>query len=107
MPGDHVERRMIDLGLPQIALKFCDDAEAALDVFVSGDGRQEVTRVGKSVRANWSEFWQSELRAVIFANVASRLAIWQFDQELQPARQNANFARRDLQHSKLRADRQS
>src|SRR5262245_36354253 len=107
MPGDHVEGRMIDLGLPQIALKFCDDAEVALDVFVNGDGRQEVARVGEAVRADRPEFGQPELRAVIFADVASRLAVGQFDQEPQPARQNANFARRDLQHSKLRADRQS
>ena len=52
MPGDHVERRMIDLGFPQIALEFCDDAEVAIAVLVGGDGRQEVARVGEAVRAD-------------------------------------------------------
>src|SRR6202790_1484194 len=75
MPCHHVQWRMVDLRGPQMTLKFRDQAKITGAIFIGGTRRLEITRIGESVRANRAQVRQSEKRAIIFANVASRLLV--------------------------------
>ena len=73
VPRDHVERRMTDVRAPQIAVHLRDQFERALAVFVRGVRREEIARIGKAVRADRSEFGQTQQRAEVLADIAARL----------------------------------
>ena len=74
VPGDDVERRVIDLARPEISAKFRDQLHRAFAVFVPGDRRFEIARVGEAVGADRAEVGQAEMLAVVFADVAARLS---------------------------------
>src|SRR5207247_8275536 len=96
MPRDDVERRVVDLGAPDPAGEFRDELEVALDVLERGDGREEVARRGEAVRADEAEVGEAEERAVVLADVAARGAVGELDAELDPALDDGDLARLDL-----------
>ena len=104
VPRHHVERRVIDLGDPQLAEEFGDDAAIGIEIFERRDGRQKIARVGEAVGADRAEFGQAERRAVVFADVAARRAVGQIDAELDAARDDADFPGRDLEHAEFGGD---
>ena len=71
VPGDHVERRMRELGRPQPAHELRDDLALAL-VLERGHRREEVARLREALRADRPELGQAERRAVVLAKVAAR-----------------------------------
>ena len=75
VPGDDVERRMVDLRRHRLPQNFATSSSGAVDVLVRGDRRQEVARVGEPVRADRAELGQAERRAVILADIAARRAV--------------------------------
>ena len=61
MPGDHIERRVVDVGGPQIALKFGDDLEVALSrSSYAASGVRKSRAVGQAVGADRAELRQAE-----------------------------------------------
>ena len=84
---------MIDRAFPEISAEFRDEFHRAFRVFKPRDRRFEIARICQTVRADRSEIGQAKLRAVIFADVAARVAVGQLDAEFQTARNHANFAR--------------
>ena len=101
VPGDHVERRMLHLRRPQIALEFRHQAERAGDIFVGRDRREKIARIGKAVGAERAELRQAEHRSVILADVAARGPVRQFDAEAQAARDDHDLAAGRLDHAEL------
>src|SRR5690606_10378710 len=91
MPGNHVERRMIHVGLPQKPAELRNELEAADQVFVGCPRRHEITWVGQAVRAYRPQIRQLEQSAEILADVASRFAVGQYRAKPDTARNNGNF----------------
>ena len=76
VPGDHVERRMADLGFMERAAPF--DEQRVQGVSFSsyaGDRRLEVARIGEAVGADRPAIRHGELGAIVFADIAARRPI--------------------------------
>src|SRR5438552_3304782 len=101
VPGDDVERRMVEPGHPKIALEFGDHLEGLVAVLEGGDRRAEIARIGEAVGADRAQFWKPEERAVILADIASRSSVRQLDPELDAARNHGNFSGFRLDHAEL------
>ena len=101
VPGDHVERRMAELGHMELAAPFDDQPARRLLVLEPGDRRLEVARIGQAVGADRPAIGQRELGAVVLADIAARRSVDQLDLEHQAARQDADLARLDLDHAHL------
>ena len=67
----------------------------------AGDRREEVARIGEAVRADRAELGQAEQGAVIFGDIAARLAVGQQGAEADAARDQRDLARRDLDPAHL------
>ena len=85
---------------------FDDHFEGAFAIFIGGDGREEVAGVGQAVGADRAEVGQAERLAVVLADVAAGLAVGQLDAELDAARNDGQFARRNFENAELRAQQQ-
>jgi hypothetical protein len=72
MPGDDVERRVVDLARPQIAAEFRDLLHGSLTVLKPGDGGLEIARVRKAVGSDGAQVGKAKLLAVVLANIAAR-----------------------------------
>ena len=105
-PRDDVERRVIDLGLPQAAAVLGDDAEVAVAILERRDRREEVARVGEAERADRTEIRQPQLLTVVLADVAAGRSVGQLDAELDAARDQADLAGRDVEDAELGVDAQ-
>ena len=101
VPGDHVERRLCDVGLVELAARFHVELARLLDVLVGGAGIEKVARIGQTVGADRPALRQIEIGAVILADVTARGAIEQVDGKLEAARDDADLAGRDLEHTAL------
>ncbi len=77
---------------PELAEEFGDDFEVAVDVFVGGDGVEEVARVGEAVGADGAEVGEAEGLAVVFADVAAGFVVEQLDAELDAAGDDGELA---------------
>ena len=74
---------------------------ARIFFFVPGDGGLEVARVGQAIGADRPAVGQRELGAVVFADVAARGAVDQFDAEFDAARDDADIAGRYVDAAEL------
>ena len=106
VPGDHVERRVIDERGPQAAEKLGGDVELAVAVFIGGHGRLEVARIGEAVGADGAELGQAERQAVVFADVAAGLLLLKHDAEFDAARDHADLAGRDVEDAEFGVEAQ-
>ena len=71
MPGDDVERGVVEGRDPETAEELGDDVKIAFAVVEGGDGGEKIARVGEAVGADGAEIGQAEGLAVVFADVAS------------------------------------
>ncbi|MNZ49233.1 hypothetical protein D3C78_669940 [compost metagenome] len=101
MPGDHVQRRVVELGSPEFAEELLYQLHRALHVLVVRHRGEEVARIGQPVAADRAEVRQAQGGAVVLADIAARRGIQQFDAEAHAARQYGDFQRFDLQHAEL------
>jgi len=93
VPGNYVERGVVEVCGPEVALKFGDDLEGGVvAIIVSGVRSEEVATVGEAVGADRAEFRESEAGAVVFEEVATGLGLKQFDTELNAAWDEGYFA---------------
>ena len=76
VPGDDVERRVVEVGGPEVAQELGDDLEGAVVAVVVGGVRsEEVAGVGEAVGADRAELRQAEAGAVVFEEVAAGLLV--------------------------------
>ena len=101
VPGDDVERRVIHLRRPQIALEFGDHGARRLGVLVSRDGAEKIAHIGKAVGAERAELRQPQRDAVILADIAARRPVRQLDAKAQAARNDDDLAGRRLDDAEL------
>ena len=106
MPGNHVQRGMINLGTMKLAAPFDRHAAARVAVFEPGDRSFEIARVGQAVRADRTAAGQREFCAVVFANESACLIVQQVNFENHSSRQNAYFKRFKFDLAELGKDRQ-
>src|SRR4051812_12147470 len=104
MPGDHVERRALDVPDPQRAAPFDVYLTWRVAVFVSGDGGQEVARVRHAVGADRAALRQGQGAAVILAEIAARRAAAQLDADLHAARDHGDLAGFDVDDAEFGPD---
>ncbi len=102
VPADHVERRVIDERGPEPAEKFRGDVELAIAIFIRGNGREEIARIGEAVGADGAQLRQAERQAVVLADVTARLLLLKHNAELDAARDHADLARRNVRGCRAR-----
>ena len=106
MPGDHVERRLADLGGVELAAPFDVKGRGLLAILVGGDRRVEVARIGEAVGADRPAVGQGEGAAVILAQIGPRRPVDQLDPEDDAALDQADLAGLDLDDAELGAEAQ-
>ncbi|MNN40485.1 hypothetical protein D3C81_1545620 [compost metagenome] len=101
VPGDHVQRRVVDRGTPQAAIELGDQLEIAVDVFECGMRGLEIARIGQAVGADRAQVGQLQQCAEVLADVATARAVRQLDTEADAARNHRDLLRFDLDHAQL------
>lgn len=102
VPGDNIERGVIEVGCPEASLKFCDNLEGGVvAVVVGGVGGVEVAGVGKAVGSDGAEVREAEGLAVVFEEVASTLRFEESYAELDASGDDGDFAGRELKDAEL------
>ena len=107
VPGDDVQRRMTDVGAPQMPLEFRHQFEIAFAILESRDRREEVARVRQAIAADRPKVGQLQHRAEVLADVAARFAVRQGNRKTDAARDQGDFLRLHLQHAHLGGDAQA
>ena len=59
MPGDDIQRRVIEGGRPERATEFLEHPDRAVAVLERRNGRLEVARIGEAVGADRPELGQA------------------------------------------------
>src|SRR5271156_5059495 len=99
MPGDYIKRRMVEARRPEPAEELGDDFKFAFAVIEGGDRGEKVARVRQAIGSNRTEIGQSKWLAVIFADVATRVALEEVDPELDAARNRRQLSGLDLKNA--------
>ncbi|CAM2144933.1 hypothetical protein PT2222_160209 [Paraburkholderia tropica] len=107
VPGHHVERRMADVGAPELTVELGDEFELSFKIFVRGVRREEVARIREAVRTDHTQIRQAQQRAEVLAEIAARRAVRQIDREAHAARNHGDFERLDVELAHFRANRQA
>src|SRR6478752_384975 len=98
---------MLDLRAEQVAAPFDEQRVRRLDVLVGRGRGEEVARVREAIRTDRSAVRQREAAAVVLAHIGARRTVDQLDAEDHAARNDAYFARRDLDHTEFSAEAQA
>ena len=67
VPGDHVQRRMIDAAPSTVPAEFRHQLEVPVAILVRGDRREEIARIRQPVRADRPEIREPQRRAEVLA----------------------------------------
>src|ERR1041385_5232451 len=97
---------MLGLRAVEVATPFHDQRVRRLDVFVRGNGREEIARVRQTIRADRAAVRQRETAAVVLADIGPRRAVDRLRAKDDAAWNDADFARLDLDHSELSREAQ-
>src|SRR6202044_3595046 len=100
VPGDHVQRRVVVVGGPEVAAELLHD-RGGLAFFERGVRGQEVPLAGQAVGADRAAFWQREGGAEVLAQVAAGRLVRQLDAEPDAARDHGDLAGTDAQRAEL------
>ena len=101
VPRHDVERALTDRRLPQSAGILDRKLACDLPVFIGRVGRQEITRVGQAVGADRATLGQGERAAIVLAHIARSGAVRQRHAELDPARDDRDLARCEVDQAEL------
>ena len=107
MPCHHIQGRVVDERLMELALPFDHHAARGIAVLKGCDGRLEIAAVGHAIGPNRPTPRQGKLLAVILAHKTARGAIHHLDPVNQPTRDNGDFTRLQINHPKFRAKSQA
>src|SRR4051794_1361717 len=91
VPGDDIERGMVERRGPQRAEEFLDDLGLLVLVLEPGGRSLEIARIGEPVRADRPKFGEPKRQSVILRDIAARLAV-DLDPELDAARDQRDRA---------------
>ena len=98
VPGDDVERRVVEVGCPEVSEEFCYDLEVCVvAVFVGGVRGLEVAGVGETVCSDGAEIGEAEGLAVVFEEVASGFPFEEGYPKLDASGNDGDFAGRELE----------
>ena len=106
VPGDDVERRMIQCGAPQTALELLDHRVWFIAILEPRHRGFDIARIGEAVGADRAEIRQAKQGAVIFADIATRLTVGQRDAKPHPTRDHRDLQGCDIDPAQLGIDRQ-
>ena len=101
VPGDDVERRMIEVGRPERPAPFHVEGAFCVALLVMRCRRQEVSGIGKAIGADRPAFRQRQRTSVIFAQVSARETVDQFDTHLHATWDDRDLARRNFDDSEF------
>ena len=107
MPRHHVQRAVTDAGFVELAAPFDGDLGRHLAVLIRRHRGLEVARIGHAVGTNRATARKLELLAIVFADKAARRTFQHLDPVNQPARQDGNFLRGQVDHAQLGAKPQA
>ena len=107
VPGDHIQRAVADVGFVKLATPFDGDGGRNLAVFKGGDGGFEITPVGQAVGTDGAARGQFKLLAVVFTDKTTGGACDQFDPVDQPARDDRDFLRGEVNDAEFGAKAQA
>src|SRR6202048_3718558 len=79
VPGDDVQRRMIDRRCPESSLKLGHNPEIAFAIFKLRYWSQKVARIRQPVRANRPQIRQTKQRTIVLADITARFFLQKFD----------------------------
>ena len=106
MPGDDVERGVIDARAKEASGELCDQLVRSLRVLVARLRREEIARIGESVGADRAEVGELERRPEVLANVAADRTGRSVDAKAQSARNHRDLLGFDADAAELRVDSQ-
>src|ERR1700743_699260 len=102
MPGDDIERRVVEGGAPQVPLKLGDYLKGAVvAVVICGMRCEEVAGVGQAVGSDGAKLGQTEAGSVVLENVAASLRVVQLDTKLDAARNEGDLAGGEAEDAEL------
>ena len=102
MPGDDIERRVIDGRAPQPAAEFGHQLEVSLAVLERRHGRQKIARIGEPVGADRPQLGQPQRRPVVLADVAARRGVEELHLEACAARDERDFPGAHVEQAEFR-----
>src|SRR5664279_5485167 len=91
VPGDHVERRLAELGDIELAQRLYEKLAWLFLVFERGDWCQKIPRIGQAIGADRAALRQRQIGAVVLADVTSRRPVGQIDFELHALRYAVSY----------------
>lgn len=92
MPGNHIEWRMAQFGLPQGAAPLDVEGGRDIAVLVRRDGGQEVSRIRQTVGTDRATLGKGECPAVVLAQVAARSTVGHLDAQFHASRDDDDLA---------------
>src|SRR5690554_90689 len=101
LPGNDVQRRVLEHGAPEAACKFGDQFNIVFDIFVPGHGYLEMPGIGQAVGAYGAELRQAQGGAEVLQHVAARGSVQQLDAEAHAARDDGNLAGLQVDQAQL------
>jgi len=106
VPGNDVERRLLDLARIELAAPFHEQGRGLLHVVIGGDRGEEVARIGKAIGPDRAAIRQREGAAVVLAHIGARRPFDELDPEDHAALDDTDLPGLDLDHPELRAQAQ-
>src|SRR6185503_19212748 len=92
MPCDDIERRVIDERRPQASEEFCRDVKLSVPILEGCDRCFEIARIGQAIGSYRAKFGKAKRKAIVLADVSACLILNEHDAELDPSRDDADFA---------------
>ncbi len=106
MPGDHIERRVLKLGRPELAIQLGHQFHRTRPVLVGRHGREKIPRVGEPVGTDRPKLRQAKRFAVGLTDIAARRGGAELDGEAHAAGDHRDLAGRQGHHTQLRVQHQ-
>src|SRR5262249_50201239 len=107
MPGDNVQRRMLELRTPERPKRFNVKRRGDILILISRDRRKKIDLAGKEFRADRPPLGKGERTAIIFANIAAGTVIDKLEPEFHSPWDDGDLARLNLDNSELRCETQA
>ena len=104
MPGDDVERGVVDFTGVEFAAPFDRHPASSLPVLEGSHGSFEVARVGEAIGSNRTAVRKRELGAVILAHISARRSVHEVDLEFDAAWNDADLARSNRDAAEFREE---
>src|SRR6266702_719832 len=106
MPGNYVQRRVVDLSRPETSEEFRRNMEFTITIFVSCRWGFEVARIRQPNCPEGTKVRQEERLAIVLAEITAGLFLHQLHTEFESTWDNGKLAGSRFQNSQLRVQAQ-